>query len=97
MFDYCIWRREQWLQECEDEEGEIALPRNEPGWGDVYNYGNMHADLESNDATDGDFVNAICTEYYDLIEDNADFDAAVAATFDDQGEGDDEDEDEDIY
>ena len=58
----------------------------------------MHADLDTNVNTDGDFVDATCTEYYDLIEDNDEFEAAKVAAFgDDQGEGDDEDEDDDGY
>merc|ERR1739844_279858 len=65
MFDYCIARKEAWLEECIAEEGDIDLPEDEPGWGDVYNYGNMHGDLESNG---GDWPNAICDKYYEYIE-----------------------------
>merc|ERR1712079_358951 len=39
-----------------------------PGWGNVYNYNNMHDDLDTNDATDGEFVSAVCTEYYDDLD-----------------------------
>ena len=39
-----------------------------PGWGNVYNYNNMHDDLDTNDATEGDFVSAVCTEYYDDLD-----------------------------
>ena len=48
MFEYCIYRRDEWIDECEEAAGDIELPKEEPGWGDVYDYGNMHADLESN-------------------------------------------------
>ena len=36
-----------------------------PGWGQVYNYGNMHNELESNGGT---WANATCDLYYDVIE-----------------------------
>merc|ERR1712223_1538958 len=39
-----------------------------PGWGNVYNYNNMHDDLDTNDATEGEFVSAVCTEYYDDLD-----------------------------
>ena len=39
-----------------------------PGWGDVYNYGNMHDDLDTNQDTDGDFESAQCTLYYEELE-----------------------------
>ena len=97
MFDYCMYRRDEFLQECIDEEGEIDLPKANPGWGDVYDYGNMHGDLVSNGGDD--FDNATCDDYYREI-DTAEFDAAVVAAFgDDQGEGDeqDDDDDDDIY
>jgi hypothetical protein len=51
MFEYCIWRRDDWLKICKDEEGEVELPVEEPGWGDVYDYGNMHDDLNTNTET----------------------------------------------
>merc|ERR1711948_27580 len=70
MFEYCIWRRDEWLEECADEDGEVELPVEEPGWGDVYDYGNMHADLDTNPDTDGIFESAVCTEYYAFIDDN---------------------------
>ena len=38
-----------------------------PGWGNVYNYNEMHDDLDTNAATDGDFTNAVCTYYYDQL------------------------------
>ena len=56
----------------------------------------MHDDLESNEATDGDFVSAVCTAYYDEIEDNDEFEAAKVEVFGDD-QGDDEDEDDDGY
>ena len=37
-----------------------------PGWGQVYNYGNMHNELNSN--TGGDFVSTTCDTYYEVIE-----------------------------
>ena len=40
-----------------------------PGWGNVYNYGNMHDDLDTNDATEGEFSSDVCTEYYDYLDD----------------------------
>ena len=95
MFDYCMFRRDQFLEDCIAEDGEIDLPKANPGWGDVYDYGNMHGDLVSNGGDD--FDNATCDDYYALI-DTAEFDAAVVATFgDDQGEGDEQDDDDDIY
>merc|ERR1712109_251741 len=39
-----------------------------PGWGNVYNYNNMHDDLDTNAATDGEFESAVCTEYYDDLD-----------------------------
>jgi hypothetical protein len=48
MFEYCLARRDEWIDECEDVAGDIELPKEEPGWGNVYDYGNMYADLESN-------------------------------------------------
>ena len=39
-----------------------------PGWGNVYNYGNMHDDLDTNEDTDGDFTSAQCTLYYEELE-----------------------------
>ena len=44
-----------------------------PGWGQVYNYGNMHNDLDTNDATDGEFESDVCTHYYDYLEDLEDY------------------------
>ena len=42
-----------------------------PGWGDVYNYGNMHDDLDTNADTDGDFPSDQCTLYYDYLDELA--------------------------
>ena len=78
MFDYCIFRKEQFLEECKAANGDIALPKADPGWGDVYNYGNMHGDLVSNGGED--FDNGTCDDYYALI-DTEDFDLAVEAFF----------------
>merc|ERR1712156_112795 len=36
-----------------------------PGWGQVYNYNNMHDDLDSNDATEGLFESDVCDLYYE--------------------------------
>ena len=44
----------------------------------------MHADLDTNDATDGEFESATCTKYYAMVEDNDDFDEAIEEAF---GEG----------
>ena len=95
MFDYCMFRRDEFIAECQEAEGDIDLPKANPGWGDVYDYNNMHGDLVSNGGDD--FDNATCDEYYALI-DTAEFDEAVVATFgDDQGDGGDEGDDDDIY
>ena len=64
MFDYCIYRREEWLDECIANQGDVDLP----DWGDVYNFDNMHADLESNEDTNGDWENQTCDAYYVLEE-----------------------------
>ena len=42
--------------------------KKRPGWGDVYNYDNMHADLDSNDATEGLFESDVCDLYYADLE-----------------------------
>ena len=42
-----------------------------PGWGDVYNYGNMHDDLDTNAATEGEFTSSQCTLYYTKLDDFA--------------------------
>ena len=39
-----------------------------PGWGQVYNYNNMHDDLDSNDATEGLFESDVCDLYYEDLE-----------------------------
>ena len=45
----------------------VAKKHNKrPGWGQVYNYGNMHNELDTNNG--GAFVSATCTLYYDVIE-----------------------------
>ena len=90
MFDYCMFRRDQFLEDCIEADGDIDLPKKNPGWGDVYDYGNMHGDLVSNG---GDlFDNATCDVYYELI-DTVEFDEAVVATFgEDQGDGGDDDD-----
>ena len=67
MFEYCLYRRDEWIDECEEAAGDIELPKEEPGWDDVYDFGNMYADLDTNwaynDGTDGDFLNASCLFY----------------------------------
>ena len=94
MFDYCMYRKKEFLADCIEAEGDIDLPKANPGWGDVYDYGNMHGDLASNGG-DPEFDNAVCDEYYELI-DTAEFDEAVLATFGegDDGDGDEEDDDD---
>ena len=75
MFDYCIWRRDQYLDACV--EADEIIDRD--AWGDVYDFGEMHADLVSNEATDGEFDNATCDAYYVLkaeLESNGTFDDA---------------------
>ena len=64
MFDYCLWRRDDWVEDCEAavEDG-TQIPQR-PGWGQVYSYGNMHNDLLA-----GDFTSDTCTEYYEVKED----------------------------
>ena len=116
MFDYCLWRRDEQLETCEefvadweevvdqataDAGGEdqcakrrfdvcvktkVAVTLGDytgkgikgaqkkngakrPGWGDVYNYGNMHDDLDTNADTEGDFVSQVCTDYYAYLDD----------------------------
>ena len=99
MFEYCIWRRDEWLDNCADEEGEVELPVVDPSWGDVYDYGNMHADLDTNEDTEGDFVSAVCTEYYAFIDENlADINeelAAAASGGEDEEDGEEDEDDED--
>ena len=92
MFDYCMFRKEQFLAKCKELNGDIALPKADPGWGDVYNYGNMHGDLVSNGGED--FDNATCDDYYALI-DTEEFDAAVLDFFGDEEEDDDDEDDDD--
>jgi len=99
MFEYCIYRRDEWLEICEEEEGEVELPVEEPGWGDVYDYGNMHADLNTNTETEGDFVSGVCTDYYTHMDENRE--AIDAKLEDDEDDEDDEDgedgeDDEDV-
>ena len=93
MFEYCLYRRDEWIDECEENSGDLDLPKDEPGWGDVYDYGNMHADLDTNEDTDGDFVSQVCTDYYtfkDAKLDDINDELALAA-----GEDGEDDEDED--
>ena len=87
MFAYCLFRRDEWIDECEEAAGDIELPKEEPGWDDVYDFGNMHADLDKNDGTGGDFLNEICLMYYSHIERKAD---EIAAYFGGDGELDDD-------
>ena len=64
MFDYCLWRRDEWVEDCEAAvENGTQMP-SRPGWGQVYSYGNMHNDLLA-----GDFTSDTCTEYYEVKED----------------------------
>ena len=111
MFDYCIHRRDQQLEKCEDfveewqdevalaseragedvcqkKNGDIcqktkvdiefydytgksakAAQKNSdfkrPGWGDVYNYGNMHNDLIDKEFLD---ESGQCKLYYDYVD-----------------------------
>lgn len=96
MFEYCIYRRDEWLEICEDEDGEVELPVEEPGWGDVYDYGNMHADLNTNTETDGDFESGVCTEYYRFMDENGDeIDAKLEGDDEDDEDGEDGEDDED--
>ena len=74
MFDYCMYRKEKFLAECIEADGDI----DRPGWGNVYNYDNMHGDLVSNGGDD--FDNGTCDDYYALI-DTEEFDLAVEAFF----------------
>ena len=72
MFDYCIHRRDQFLEDCIEEDGERELD----AWGDVYDFGNMHGDLASNG---GDWANETCDGYYELkeqLENDGTFDEA---------------------
>ena len=41
MFEYCIHRRDEWLEECVENEGDVEAAN----WGDVYNFDTMHGDL----------------------------------------------------
>ena len=66
MFEYCIHRRDEWLEECVENEGRLA----NANWGDVYNFDTMHGDLESNG---GDWANAVCDAYYALESDVEDY------------------------
>merc|ERR1719461_305649 len=97
MFEYCLYRRDEWIEQCEEDAGDIELPKVEPGWGDVYDYGNMHADLDTNEDTDGDFVSQVCTDYYTFkdakLEDIND-ELALAAGEDGEDEEDEDDDDD---
>ena len=42
-----------------------------PGWGNVYNYGNMHDDLDTNTDTNGTFTSDQCTLYYSVLDELA--------------------------
>ena len=57
------------------------MPRVDPGWGNVYDYDNMHGDLVSNGGED--FDNATCDKYYEMIE-TQEFEDALEEAF---GEG----------
>lgn len=59
MFDYCIWRRDEFLAECIANNGD----QDRDDWGDVYDFDNMHGDLQSNG---GEWPNATCDDYYEL-------------------------------
>ena len=98
MFEYCIWRRDEWIDECEEAAGDIVLPREVPGWGDVYDYGNMHDDLDTNAATAGQFSSDTCTDYYAHIDDKlVAINAELALAAGEDGEDDEDDEDDDDY
>ena len=64
MFDYCIWRREEYLKECIANNGDLERDN----WGDVYNFDAMHGDLEYDENPEGQFVNQTCVDYYDVKE-----------------------------
>ena len=64
MFEYCLYRRDKWLEDCVDNDGEVDAAN----WGDVYNFDTMHGDLASNDGT---WDNEVCDAYY-AIEENID-------------------------
>ena len=72
MFDYCIWRRDQYLEACVAANGDLERD----AWGDVYNFGEMHGDLASNG---GEWANATCDAYYEVkevLENDGTFDEA---------------------
>ena len=72
MFDYCIHRREEFLDACIANEGDQARD----DWGNVYDFGEMHGDLQSNG---GDWPNATCDAYYvlrDQLQADGTFDQA---------------------
>ena len=87
MFEYCLYRRDEWIDECEEAAGDIELPKEEPGWDDVYDYGYMHYDLLRDGCEGCDFRSEVCRFYNDFIERNA---AAIAANFGGDGELDDD-------
>ena len=65
MFEYCTHLRDEWLDECVENNGD----QDDADWGEVYNFGNMHGDLASNG---GDWANATCDDYYELKAEMAD-------------------------
>ena len=72
MFDYCLHRRDQFLADCIENDGDRELDN----WGNVYDFGEMHGDLASNG---GDWENTTCDAYYELrdeLEEDGTFDEA---------------------
>ena len=65
MFEYCLWRRDEWIDDCEAAvDAGTDIPAR-PGWGQVYNYGNMYNDLRAANSFESD----TCLDYYVVLED----------------------------
>ena len=65
MFEYCLWRRDEWIDDCEAAvDAGTAIP-DRPKWGNVYNYGNMYNDLRAANSFESD----TCLDYYLVLED----------------------------
>ena len=65
MFEYCLWRRDEWIDDCEAAVAAGTAIPDRPNWGNVYNYGNMYNDLRAADSFDSE----TCRDYYLVLED----------------------------
>ena len=63
MFEYCLYRRDDWVKKCEASVAASTDVEDRPGWGQVYSYNNMRAALG-----DGSFGNETCRNYINELE-----------------------------